>query len=96
MLMNTGWPFEDPTNLAVITLTRIVRGGKPILFVTHDEDDGGWQFLDGDDVDVKDAMVVGLGRIAALDPSILELSDLPLGWKAWRETPDGPWQREPQ
>ncbi len=39
------WPFADPENVAVITLKRILQGGSPILRVFHDEDDGGWQFL---------------------------------------------------
>ena len=39
------WPFESPRNLAVITLDRIMDGRNPILYVSHDEDDGGWQFL---------------------------------------------------
>jgi hypothetical protein len=80
----------------VITLKRIIREGQPILFVTHDEDDGGWQFLDAGAVAVEDAMVVGLGRIVTLDPSIYELADLPLGWKAWRKTRNDPWHRDKQ
>jgi hypothetical protein len=27
------------------------------------------------------------------DKSIGELADLPLGWRAWRSSPDAPWQR---
>ena len=45
--MADDWPFTDPENLAVFTLARVVRGESPILRVTHDEDDGGWQFTDG-------------------------------------------------
>jgi hypothetical protein len=90
------WLFADPENLATITVRQIVVDGDPILRVSHDEDDGGWQFLTGGQVEMKDAMLVGLGEIVALDPSVIELADLPLGWRATRENPDSPWQREPQ
>ena len=87
------WPFEDPENLAVITLGRIMDGRNPILYVTHDEDDGGWQFLDGGDVTEDDAMVVSLGNVVDHDETIRELADLPIGWHAVRDKAGGPWQR---
>jgi hypothetical protein len=31
-------------------------------------------------------MVVQVDDVALIDPSIVELADLPLGWRAWRET----------
>jgi hypothetical protein len=93
--MPADWPFDDPENLAVITLKRIVRGETPILRVTHDEDDGGWQFLDGDEVAVEEASLVSLRQMTRLDPSVLELADLPLSWVASRAGPGEPWQRAP-
>lgn len=86
------WPFRDAENLAVISVTRITDGTKPILYVVHDED-GDWQFLDGDDVSEEDATVVGLKRIVDLDPSIKLLADLPLGWAAERKSAKDEWQR---
>jgi hypothetical protein len=38
------WAFADPSNLAVMTTRQVVNEGKFINFVSHDEDDGGWQF----------------------------------------------------
>ena len=93
--MGDDWPFEEPRNLAVITTKRIVREGWPILLVSHDEDDGGWQFLDGEPAEVEEALVVGLAEVVAQDPSLRALSDLPLGWQAWRAAPDQPWRRRP-
>ena len=49
------WPFDDPKNVAVITLKAIAKGGNPILHVTHDADDGAWQFLDGSTVSEESA-----------------------------------------
>jgi hypothetical protein len=90
------WPFEDPPNVAVYTTRYIVRDGLPVLRVTHDEDDGAWQFHHGGPVADEDAMIVGLGRILSLHPELAELSDLPCGWMATRESVQSPWHREKQ
>lgn len=88
------WPFSDPKNVAVITLKSITTGGSPILRVTHDADDGTWQFLDGSVASEDNASVVSLEGITRIDPSVMELADLPLGGAAWRSTTNEPWQRE--
>ena len=90
------WPFDQPPNCAAITLRSIVFGGAPILHVTHDEDDDGWQFLGFDDAREDDACVVAMKTVVAKDPSVLELADMPPGWHAWRRSRDAPWQRAPQ
>jgi len=90
------WPFDQPPNCAVFTLRSIIVGGAPILHVTHDEEDHGWQFLGAGDVDMKDAALVGLGEIVAHDASVLEVADMPPGWRAWRPSKSSPWQRSPQ
>lgn len=77
------WPFADPKNLAVISTWSILRGGKPILLVSHDGD--GWQFLDGGVPRMADAVIVSLQHIAQHDPSVTELADLPVGWTACRD-----------
>ena len=87
------WPFEDPENVATLTLRQIVHQGRPILLVSHDSDDGMWQFLTGESADMADAMIVSLREAYRIDPSIAELADLPLGWQAWRLAPCEPWQR---
>lgn len=87
------WSFEEPPDCAVITLVSIVRQGKPVLYARNDAD--GWQFLDGEDVRIEDAMVIGLGEMIQLDRSLLALADLPTDWCAWRDTPEEPWHRSP-
>jgi hypothetical protein len=87
------WPFEEAENVAVITLRQIVDDGEPILHVTHDSDDGSWQFLCWDNAREEDIKVVALRTIVRLDSSVQELADLPLGWHAWRRAADQPWQR---
>jgi hypothetical protein len=74
---------------------QVVHDGQPILLVVHDADDGGWQFLTGDSCDVADAMAVSLASVVGRDLSLVELADLPVGWQAWCETRNHPWQRGP-
>jgi hypothetical protein len=87
------WQFDEPENVAVITLRQIVDGGEPILHVTHDSDDGGWQFLGWENAREEDVKIVALRTIVRLDSTVQELADLPLGWHAWRRTAEQPWQR---
>lgn len=89
------WPFSDPPNLAVIANRNIISGQAWIAYVSHDSDDGGWQFHTDqtEPIDESSATVVSLRNILELDSSIDQLADLPLGWYAWREASDAPWQR---
>jgi hypothetical protein len=89
------WPFDDPENVATMIVRQIVHGGQPILLVSHDAEDGMWQFLTGGPVQMADAMIVGLREVHELDPTIGELADLPLGWTATRPAVGQPWQRQP-
>lgn len=62
-----GWPFEDPPDTAAISLGRIMDGWAETLLVSHDADDGGWKFLDGEEAGLDEAVVVGLGTVVGLD-----------------------------
>lgn len=88
------WPFDDPENIASLTVRQVMQKDKAILRVTHDADDGMWQFLTGEAVKMSDAMIVSLESVYLLDPSIGELADLPLGWTAERSEPGEPWRRQ--
>lgn len=89
------WPFEDPENTASITTVRVLDGTHPICLVTHDAEDGMWQFLCGTTNAPGNARVVSLHSIVDLDASVAELADLPLGWRASRLAPGDSWHREP-
>jgi hypothetical protein len=91
--MQEDWPFVDPPNVVALTLRQIIAGEKPILLVCHDAEDGMWQFLDGNDVRMEDALLVCLKNVAECDPSVRELADLPLGWQAIRTRPGQVWRR---
>ena len=65
--------------------------------VTHDAEDGAWQFhAPGRQATIDDAAVVALRSVLEIEPRICELVDLPLGWYAWRDSPESPWVREPR
>jgi len=91
--MAPDWPFADPPETEVITLGRVARGESPLRLVTHDDDDGSWQFLDGEHVAEEDALVIALGEMVQLDPSLASLADLPIGWHAWRDDGSHDWRR---
>lgn len=88
------WQFNEPKNVPVFTTKEIIEEGKPILYVSHDEDDGAWLFLSGELINEENARLVGLKEIVEIDPSVLSLANLPLGWRARRKTINEPWRRE--
>ena len=69
------WVFAEPPNVAVFTLARIFKEDAPILFVSHDIEDGAWQFLDNQSATTADLWVVALSEIIKHDPSVIELAD---------------------
>lgn len=87
------WPFDRPPDAGAVTLPSIVFEGAPLLFVLHDAEYGGWLFVDRWPVDLFDAAVVRMDEIAKLDPSLLQVADLPPGWSASRASADSPWER---
>ena len=86
------FPFNEPENLAVFTCVHVLERGADICYVTHDEDDGGWQFMCGESHDESDARIVSLQEIFDRDPSVGVLSQMPLGCGAVRENRESPWK----
>jgi hypothetical protein len=89
------WPFDQPRNCATFTMRQVLDGSEPILLVSHSADDHGWQFIGTSDASMADAKLVCLEHIVRLDPTVLEVANLPPGWQAIREHVGGAWmQRE--
>jgi len=88
------WTFDQAENVACFTLQQIINDGAPILFVVHDEHDHGWQFLTGKNVTPDDAMIVSMREIVDHDRSLLEIGDMPPGYRATRVAVGEPWQIE--
>ncbi|MCM1356060.1 MAG: hypothetical protein NC212_06620 [Staphylococcus sp.] len=85
------YPFEDAPDTATIICRHIVEDNAPILYVSHDEDDGMWQFLCGKDHETNDAKLVSLKWVYDHDPSVGLLKDLPIGYVAERSSVHDKW-----
>jgi len=88
------WRFSDDPHRPVITQRHVAKRGAPILYVSHEADGTGWQFLDGAP-DPQDLAVAHMHHLIELDPSLDELFDLPKGWQAWRASSEAAWERGP-
>jgi hypothetical protein len=89
------WPFLDLPNTVVLAHTAIFKHGEAVVQVAHEEEDGAWQFLDG--VSPKTfsaACMASLAQVLTRDPSLAEIADLPMGWRAKREGLGKKWLRE--
>lgn len=89
------WSFPDSPDVIVFTSKYVIDNGDWIHCVSHDEDDGAWQFhsINGAPETESEARIVLLRNIVELDSSLNAIADLPIGWIAWRDTADGPWKR---
>lgn len=86
------WNFVEPYNLGVFTTAKVLAG-EPILMVTHDRDDGGWQFLTGSTEAPDQGRRVPLLELVRRDPSLNEIGNLALGGMAVRDSRRDTWQR---
>jgi hypothetical protein len=88
------WPFDQPRNCAVFTTREVMESEEPILLVSHDVEDHAWQFIGSTHGNLDNAKIIALQEAVELDPTVLELSDLPVGWQAVRQTRDDAWVRQ--
>lgn len=94
MTTEIDWAFSDPPDAIVLTVQPILEAGRAILLVEHDER-GKWRFFDDRQLfHGAELRLVPLKCLVELAPTLAELADLPIGWRAWRETENGPWERE--
>ena len=91
----SAWPLADPPNFRTYSTRGVFEGGRPVLFVYHDAEDGAWQFHCDENPSASEAVLVCLEHAVGTDPALYELADLPLGWGAARAAPGAPWQRFP-
>ena len=93
MNKNSKWKFSDTEDTAVFTTKQVSTGNMQILYVSHDGEDGSWEFY-GKSVDMKNAILIPLKKIVELDKTVNDLSDLPCGWIATRNSKNDPWKKE--
>ena len=84
--------FDDKDDSAVITRKSIINGKAKVMLVFHHEDDGLWEFTDGEDFAEEEAAVVALSEMVQLDSTLQELSDLPVGCGAFRDDEGSHWK----
>ena len=89
--IKTAFPFYDAPNTATIICCHAMNEDAPILFASHDEDDGMWQFLCGGSHDDDDARLVALEEVFEIDNSVGELKKMPCGCYATRENRESSW-----
>ena len=82
--------FADVPNTACFTCSHVLERGKPILYVSHDED-GYWQFLCGDTHKEEDARIVSLASILNIDETMSDLAELDYGEYAEAESETSDW-----
>lgn len=89
----TNKKFEESDSTAVFTTKFVTNNKKDITRVTHEKEDGAWQFFSNDHFDnfYDVAKVVGLGEIIKMDSSILELADMKKGFVANRNSKSDKW-----
>lgn len=87
------WPFDQAENVAAITTKFVLEDNFPILQVVHYSDDHSWAFTCGTTDNPKDGRVMAMVEVTAIDPTIVEVSDLPPGWGASREAIGAKWTK---
>lgn len=85
------FPFEDAPNTATLTCCHVIEEDAPILYASHDEDDGMWQFLCGAVHKESEARIVSLYSIYAKDRTVAQLADIPCGCSAKRRDKYSEW-----
>ncbi len=88
------WKFPDDPHTRVFLSETVHKGTEKVTYVSHDAEDGAWQFL-------GDSMSDGGGPVISCfhhpideDPSLTQLADLPMGWYAERAGVGEPWIRK--
>ena len=90
---NTEYRFQETENTACIVCDHVLNGKRPILHVTHDAEDGYWQFLCGQDHHEDTiAKLISLKQATELDSTINELFEMPLGFGAERNSIKDKWK----
>ena len=86
--------FKESGRTAVFTTKFVLDDGKAITTVYHYEEDGAWQFSSSEEVkDFEEvARIVSIDEIVKLDETLLEVSDLPEGFVAFRNRKGEKWE----
>jgi hypothetical protein len=87
------WRFPDPPHTSVFLSQAVHSGEEAVTYVSHDIEDGAWQFLGDSMSGDLEPVISCFHHPIDQDPSLKELADLPSGWCAERDAPGKPWIR---
>ena len=87
------WPFDQSAITSAITTRQVLDRLSDIRVVIHYKGDGSWAFLCGTTEATLDGKVISMGEAVGLDDSLLEIADLPRGWRAERIDRENKWTR---
>ena len=87
------WKFQDPPHTRVFLSQTVHDGIEPVTYVSHDAEDGAWQFLGESMADGGGPVISCFHHPIDGDSGLAELADLPLGWCAERSKVGQPWDR---
>lgn len=83
--------FRDSEDKAVFTCHHVTNKKRPILFVTHDNNED-WQFLCGQNDHIEEsAKIISMKNAVELDNTLNELFDMPIGVGAERNGVGEKW-----
>jgi hypothetical protein len=88
------WKFPDDPHARAFLSETVHSASEPVTYVSHDVEDGAWQFLGDSMSDGGGPVISCLHHPIDRDPSLVELADLPLGWYAERSRVGEPWTRK--
>ncbi len=91
--MDQNWPFDQGPRVATVTTRQVLEEGFPILLAAHYSDEEDWAFTCGTTNESKDLRLVAMEEVLAIDPTIVEIADLPIGWSASRSHVGAKWVR---
>lgn len=86
------FPFYDSPDTAAVVCCHVLNEEAPVLYVSHDADDGMWQFLCGKAHETSEARVVSLAEAFEADNSVGELKNMPCGYYAVKKRLTGKWK----
>ena len=81
------WKFAESPHTRVFLSLAVHSGEEPVTYVSHDREDGAWQFLGDSMTGGKPPALSCLHHPIDRDRSLEELADLPAGWWAERAAP---------
>jgi hypothetical protein len=87
------WMLHWLHGTPAIQTPQVFDRAEPILFVSHDADDGLWQLLGTSDAG-DEARLGHLFHAVDEDPTLIDVLDLEPGEEAVRDHVGGRWQRQ--